>query len=110
IVATFQDLSYVIINDMLPAGFEIENPRLATSGRLPWLPADDWKVSYMDIRDDRVLLFSDLWARQKQTYHYLIRVISAGEFSIPPVAAECMYDPTIASAASSGQVIIGDDK
>jgi hypothetical protein len=110
IVATYQDLSYVIINDMLPAGFEIENPRLATSGRLPWLPANDWKVSYMDIRDDRVLLFSDLWARQKQTYHYLIRVISAGEFSIPPVAAECMYDPTIASAASSGQVIIGDNK
>ena len=43
------------------------------------------------------------------TYYYSARVTSAGIFIIPPIAAECMYDPTIASAASSGHMKVFDE-
>jgi hypothetical protein len=99
-------LKNVVISDLLPAGFEIENPRLKTTPNLSWLPEKSSEVTYSDIRDDRMLLFTDLNPSQKFEYYYSLRAISAGEFSIPPVAAECMYNPVISGAGSSGTVIV----
>jgi len=36
--AVDKDLYNVVVNDLLPAGLEIENPRLKTSPRLSWIP------------------------------------------------------------------------
>ena len=108
IVSTNKDLANVVINDLLPSCFEIENPRLTTSGRLSWVPENDFEVSYMDIRDDRILLFTNLSVQDRNVYHYLIRVVSAGDFTVPSVASECMYDPTVASASSSNRVVVFD--
>ena len=36
--------------------------------------------------------------------YYSLRAVCAGEFVIPPIAAECMYNPVIAGAASSGRL------
>jgi len=99
-------LHNVIINDLLPAGLEIENPRLKTTPRLSWLPEKRPDVAHMDIRDDRVLIFTDLSPRRSFTFHYSLRAISSGTFSVPPIAAECMYNPLIAGATSSDVMII----
>jgi hypothetical protein len=101
-------LEYVAINDLLPSCFEIENPRLQTTGRLAFMPSSSYTPQYVDIRDDRLLLFSDLQPKERFVYYYSIRVISRGEFSVPPTAAECMYDPTIAGAGSSGNIKVGE--
>ncbi|OGC90623.1 MAG: hypothetical protein A2W25_13835 [candidate division Zixibacteria bacterium RBG_16_53_22] len=103
-------LEYVVINDLLPSCFEIENPRLQTTGRLAFMPKSSYQPQYMDIRDDRLLLFTNLQPRERLVYYYSIRVISRGEFEIPPVAAECMYDPTIAGASSAGHLRIDDSR
>ena len=103
-------LENVIINDLLPSCFEIENPRILTSGKLYWLPQGTQAPSYMDVRDDRMLLFTNLQPRNRFVYYYSLRVISRGDITIPPVAAECMYAPTIASSASSGQIMISDSR
>lgn len=103
-------LEYVAINDLLPSCLEIENPRLATTGRLNWLPQGTSAPSYMDIRDDRMLLFTDLYPGNRFVYYYSLRVISRGSFVVPPVAAECMYNPIIASAGSSGDMMVGESK
>jgi uncharacterized protein YfaS (alpha-2-macroglobulin family) len=100
-VALDKPLENVVINDLLPSCLEIENPRLQTSGKMNWLPQSDYYPSYMDIRDDRLLLFTDLQVGNRIVFYYSLRVVSAGDFNVPPVAGECMYDPTIASAASS---------
>ncbi len=100
--ATDKNLSNVVINDLLPAGLEIENPRLKTTPKLSWLPKPGRDIEYQDIRDDRLLLFTSLNNRRDVEYYYSLRAISAGEFNIPPIAAECMYNPVIAAAASSG--------
>ena len=104
--ATDKNLSYVVINDLIPAGFEIENPRLKTTPQLSWIPSGKASIDYQDIRDDRLLLFVDLRARHTVKFYYSLRAICAGEFVIPPVAAECMYNPLIAGSASSGRLKI----
>ena len=101
-----KNLENVVMADLLPACMQIENPRLATSGSVAWIKDKQSSPAYMDIRDDRLLLFADLYQGTQFTYYYSLRVISAGEFTVPPVAAECMYDPTIKSAGSSGKMVV----
>ncbi len=108
--ATDKTLSNVVINDLLPAGFEIENPRLKTTPRLSWIPTGSSGVDYMDIRDDRLLLFVDLYPKSPRTFFYSMRAICSGEFTVPPVSAECMYNSPIAGSSSSGRMKIYRDK
>jgi hypothetical protein len=103
-----KSLENVVINDLLPACFEIENPRLATSGRMDWTRDKSSKPDYLDIRDDRMLLFVGLKQDYQFTHYYSLRVIASGDFIVPPVAAECMYDPPIKSAGSSGKIRIAE--
>lgn len=104
--STTKLLQNVVINDLLPAGFEIENPRLKTTPRLSWIPKQGGSIDFQDIRDDRLLIFTNLYPSNKVKFYYSLRAISAGVFKVPPVAAECMYNPLIGSSASSGTVII----
>ena len=51
-----------------------------------------------DARDDRMLVFSEkfwLEAGCEAKFRYLLRVVSPGEFVVPGVAAEAMYQPSI---------------
>lgn len=110
VTAQSQDkaLSNVVINDLIPAGFAIENPRLKTTPSLAWIPRSNHPIAYQDIRDDRLLLFTDLGPERDRRleFYYSLRAVSAGEFVVPPIAAECMYNPLIAGAASSGRMTI----
>ena len=110
IETTEESLNNVVIADLLPAGFEIENPRLEGKNLMPEFRAKQSKLEHQDIRDDRILLFINIRGRKTQHYYYSIRVIARGDFIVPPVAAECMYNPLKASAASSGRVVIVDMK
>jgi uncharacterized protein YfaS (alpha-2-macroglobulin family) len=101
-----QRVENVIIDDMLPAGLEIENPRLMTSSTLSWLPKDVDQPDYTDIRDDRMLLFSSLEQKKRRQFVYTVRAVTVGTFVLPPISAECMYDPTLKSVASSGVVVV----
>lgn len=105
-VSVSKYLSYVVINDMIPAGFEIENPRLKTTPRLSWISKVSTDYQHMDIRDDRMLYFTDLRVGAEKRFYYSLRAISVGDFAVPPVMAECMYNPAIAAAASSGRIKI----
>jgi len=49
----------------------------------------------MNLRDDRIELFGSIGAGETRTFVYAARVVTAGEFTIPPVEAEAMYDPRI---------------
>jgi len=95
-----------VINDLIPAGFEIENPRLKTSPALSWIKDSRLKIDNVDIRDDRLLIFANLYHSNALEFYYSLRAVSAGEFQVPPIAAECMYNPLIAGAASSGRLTI----
>jgi uncharacterized protein YfaS (alpha-2-macroglobulin family) len=96
----------VAIVDMLPAGLEIENPRLATSAKMSWLDRNLFTPSYMDIRDDRIILFANFEESGTQTFFYAVRVVSCGTFTVPQVKTECMYAPEVTSISSGGMITI----
>ncbi len=89
-----KDTDNLIIEDLLPAGFEIENPALQTSQDtgFGWITGKvDW-VSSRDIRDDRLLLFSGAF-NGRRTYYYAMRAVSPGHFVVPAITASEMYNP-----------------
>jgi len=102
------DLNYqnVVVSDMLPAGFEIENPRIATRDGSGLAAEQAFEPDHIDMRDDRFLIFTDLPPNNKFTYKYVVRAVTKGDFVLPPISAECMYDPSIKSVSGQGRVII----
>lgn len=82
----------IIITDLIPAGFEIENPRLNPATEMKWVSKNPMNVQYMDIRDDRLLLFTNLVRNQTKEFYYLLRVVNQGTYQLPVIGAEAMYD------------------
>ena len=100
------NLENVVVVDMLPAGFEIENPRLESRAGIAWLSKKRFKPDYVDIRDDRLIFFGKFPRRKEQKFYYALRAVTQGEFVLPPVTAEAMYDPSKSSVASSGRISV----
>ncbi|MBD3162925.1 MAG: hypothetical protein GF328_12535, partial [Candidatus Latescibacteria bacterium] len=90
----------VAVVDPLPGGFEVENPRLDSSARMPRQRAECDRVEFLD---DRVVLFATANGHE-QVFTYAIRATGAGSFSVPPVQASCMYEPSVASISGGGRV------
>ncbi|WP_167590563.1 alpha-2-macroglobulin family protein [Oceanidesulfovibrio indonesiensis] len=99
-------VSNVAMLNMLPAGLEVENPRLESTESLPWLDEKSDDTDYVDLRDDRVIFFLDLSERESQTVYVLLRAVTAGDFMLPPVLAEAMYDPQIAASTELGTMSV----
>ncbi len=94
----------VVVTDMLPAGFEIENTRLESMPAMNWIKSRDRALSE-DFRDDRVNLFVDLY-KQQQTYYYMVRAVSPGVYQLGPVSADAMYNGEMHSYNGGGTVTI----
>ncbi len=93
----------VVVEDLLPAGFEVENPRLATSEKIDGSSDEMIDPVNIDIRDDRLVLFLDTKSGTEH-YRYIVRAVTKGDFVLPAVKAETMYDPTIFSVNGQGRV------
>ena len=94
----------IVITDLIPAGFEIENPRLNPATEIQWVPKHPMYVQYMDIRDDRLLLFTDLNRNKTKEFYYLLRVVNQGTYQLPVIGAEAMYDQEYHSYNGAGVV------
>lgn len=106
--ALTSNLENVVVVDMLPAGFEIENARLASRAGIPWLKQQDFNPDYVDIRDDRLIFFGTFPRQRQRKFHYALRAVTRGNFTLPPVTAEAMYDPVKSSVAGSGNIRVGE--
>lgn len=98
----------LVINDMLPGCFAIENSNLATrtSGATAAF-RNSLQPVRIDPRFDRYLIFCDSKEPEKKpvrSYYYAVRASYKGTFVLPPVFSTCMYDPDMYSIASSGTV------
>ncbi|MBI5069273.1 MAG: hypothetical protein HZB56_13645 [Deltaproteobacteria bacterium] len=86
----------VALVDRIPAGFEIENPRLGRGQVASWVEEDQlWVPDFLDVRDHQLALFGKLEAGQARKVVYAVRAVTAGQFTVPPVEAEAMYDPRL---------------
>ena len=84
------DIANVVITDLLPAGFEIENPRTKDIPGMDWIK-DAYTPVALDVRDDRINLFVNA-ENLKQNYYYAVRAISPGVFRMGSVSADAMYN------------------
>ncbi len=96
----------IAISDLIPAGFEIENPRLTSLSSVVTQKNNQMNIEYLDIRDDRVIIFTGLKANTSKEYNYLLRVVNQGDYRLPPISAEAMYIPEIHSVSGSGNIKI----
>ncbi len=104
---TVDPIANVALVDRLPAGWELENPRLGGSGGPDWVDADQaWVSDHMNLRDDRVEVFGSLRAGEVGEIVYQARAVSAGTFALPPVEAEAMYDPDLKARQPGGTVTV----
>ncbi len=95
----------IVVTDMLPACFEVENPRFGELPEYRWIK-DSSTPDHSDFRDDRVHLFTDLYTGQKRVYYYMVRAVSKGKFQLGPVAADAMYNNEYHSYHGGGEVIV----
>lgn len=106
-------ISNVALEDRIPAGFEIENPRLRPTTQTPSSQKTgrnkEIDPDYLDIRDDRLVIFTPV-TNQWQTYTYGIRAVTRGRFYHPPVYATAMYEPTLIYRSAPGSIVISDRK
>jgi len=100
----------IAISDLIPSGFEIENPRLGTSADLAWIDKRGGRLNpqYVDIRDDRILLFTPVRANTVQHYYYMMRVVNTGSYRLAAIGAEAMYDPDYRSYHGAGLVKVSE--
>ena len=96
------EVKNVAITDLLPAGLEIENPRLGAQRDLPAL-ANLAQPDYLDVRDDRLNIFTTA-TPQPKIFAYLARAVSQGTFQLGPVSAEAMYNAEYRSVSGAGVV------
>lgn len=92
----------VVITDLLPAGFEIENPRTKEIPGMDWIK-DAMTPTALDVRDDRIHFFVDANSN-KQTYYYAVRAVSPGNYKMGPVSADAMYNGEYHSYHGAGVV------
>jgi uncharacterized protein YfaS (alpha-2-macroglobulin family) len=85
----------IVLTDLLPAGFEIENPRTKEIPGMDWIK-DESNVRALDVRDDRINFFVDSY-EPKEKYYYAVRAVSLGQFKQGPVSADAMYNGEIHS-------------
>jgi hypothetical protein len=100
----------VIVADYLPAGFEIDNPRLVSSGEtstLDWI-ADGVEPVNSEFRDDRFTAAFDRSAEASPvfTVAYVVRAVSPGRYVLPQAKVEDMYRPDRFGRTATGAIEI----
>ncbi len=105
-VTCLRAVDNLVIDDPLPAGLEIDNPRLRSRGSLGFDPPNNLDPARMDFRDDRVLLFTGREDPGELDFSYSARAVTPGRFRVPGLEAEAMYDPDIHGSAGGGQDLV----
>ena len=100
------DLDHLVIDELLPAGLEIEQPHLpAHSPLVAPTKAHQLPVASFDARDDRLLIFPGPF-RRTGVYRYLTRAVTPGTYRLPPIQVEAMYDPSRGSRTAPSTLTV----
>ncbi len=98
----------LIVDDPLPAGFEIDNPNLMRGGdvrALDWLDLET-NTRNAEFRQDRFIAAIDWRSDEAFRLGYIVRAVSPGTFHHPAASVEDMYRPEYRAHSDPGQVIV----
>jgi hypothetical protein len=102
------EYAHVMIADYLPAGLEIDNPHLVSSGdsgTLDWIENGQEPVN-TEFRDDRFTAAIDRGTEDKAvfTVAYIVRAVSPGKYVLPQAIVEDMYNPSRYGRTGTGTI------
>ena len=91
IESTNGTMNNVVLQNLIPSGLEVENPRLKSSETFTWITGEMSECTNIDIRDDQVIQFVELPSSGKLVFYTLLRAVTPGVYQQPPAFAEAMY-------------------
>lgn len=99
--------SRVLITDLLPAGFEIDNPSLVDSAKLSnfeWI--GDVEAAHTEFRNDRFVAAFDRSSGDNRsiTVAYVVRAVTPGTYDHPAASVEDMYRPQFSARTAMGRM------
>jgi hypothetical protein len=102
------EFGHIMVSDYLPAGFEIDNPHLVSSGdagTLDWIE-DGEEPANAEFRDDRFTAAIDRASNAKSvfTVAYVVRAVSPGKYVLPQAYIEDMYNPSRYGRTGTGAI------
>jgi uncharacterized protein YfaS (alpha-2-macroglobulin family) len=92
----------IALTQIIPSGWEIVN-------RSMYIPDDLGNTAaytYRDIRDDRVLTYFNLDRNTYRIFRLSLQASYIGDFVLPAVLCEAMYDPTAYARTKAGMVSV----
>ncbi|MCG6857605.1 MAG: alpha-2-macroglobulin family protein [Salaquimonas sp.] len=95
----------ILVSDLLPGGFEIDNPRLVKSADLSgfdWL--GDTEIAHSEFRDDRFVaaLNRGSGGNHEFSVAYVVRAVTPGTYTHPAASVEDMYRPELSARTATG--------
>lgn len=104
--------SRILVSDLLPAGFEIDNPRIMGSAELKnfdWL--GNVAYAHAEYRDDRfIAAFNRSGNEQREfSFAYVVRAVTPGNYAHPAASVEDMYRPDLSARTATGRMIVSND-
>lgn len=107
-VVSPHDRRFVVVNDAVPAGFEVVQTTFETESDSvrSMLKNSWWDFSHIENYDDRVLLFADWFGAGEHSYEYLVRAMHKGTYQMPGTKAEDMYHPEVFGTTAPRTVVI----
>jgi alpha-2-macroglobulin len=102
------EYGHIMVSDYLPAGFEIDNPHLVSSGdtgTLDWIE-DGEEPQNAEFRDDHFSAAIDRKSDDKSvfTVAYVVRAVSPGKYVLPQAYVEDMYNPSRYGRSGTGAI------
>ena len=90
--------SNIAVVDLLPAGVAVVRSSVPRqSGR--------WRADYVDIREDRIVYYAG-FGPQMTELRYQVKVTAAGDFALPTVSAQSMYDLSVYASTAAGRFVV----
>ena len=105
----------IVVADLLPAGFEIEQVLLPSDGKqkhkadgaFAWV-GEISKFDMIESRDDRLIVSGDTNGKSNYIAAYIVRATMNGDFAFPGVVVEDMYRPGDIAVTKGGRIRISN--
>ncbi|MFA0963147.1 alpha-2-macroglobulin [Roseivirga sp. BDSF3-8] len=97
-------LREMALTQIFPSGWEIRNIRLEGLEDV----YEQGEFDYQDVRDDRVNTFFDLAPGKNKTFRVLLNATYEGEYYLPAINCEAMYDKSISATIPGKEVKVVD--
>ena len=98
-------ISNVAIVDLLPGGFDVAINSVREAEKKSG--EESILLNYVNPREDRVVIYCTA-CRSAREFIYRIKAVNKGQFTVPPVQAESMYNPLLLSRGKSGKMVVGE--